>query len=287
MEDSDDSRRARPQRGSRFGLLGWLLFLLGAAVGVGLYYLMYLPLELDRRRLDHEEREARSEADLANGRLSVLEPSVDELRTERDQLRDERDRLRTESGLLASTVEAREAEIARLRSTRSQLEVQLRTEIAGGDISVQEVGGELRVRLADQVLFPPGSADLSPRGQAVLRRVATTLTSIEGHVIEVGGHTDHTPLSEATQAVFPTNWELSAARATHVVRFLQDDCAIPGDRLVAAGYSEYRPATALDTALGRSRNRRIELILRPLRASETVDAPADGAAHPDAPAPSP
>jgi chemotaxis protein MotB len=296
MADDDDgserSRRAAP-RGSRFGLLGWLLFLLGVGAGVGLYYLLYLPLDLDRQRLDRQEREARTEADVANGRLSVLEPSVDELRAERDQLREERDRLRTESGQLASTVEAREAEIARLESARTQIEAQLRAEIAGGDITVQEVGGELRVRLADQVLFPPGSADLSPRGQAVLRRVATSLTNIEGHVIEVGGHTDDTPLSEATQERFPTNWELSASRATHVVRFLQDECAIPGERLVAAGYSQYRPATALHTVAGRGRNRRIELILRPLRASEAADPLTDaegdapGATAADAPAPSP
>ena len=280
---NEDLDRRRPPR-SRFGLVGWLLFLLAMAVGVGLYYLVYLPLEHDRARLARQEREARSEADRASGRLSVLEPSVDGLTTERDQLRAERDRLQTESGQLASTVAEREAEIARLQAARNQLETQLHTEIAGGDISVEEVGGEIRVRLAEQILFPPGSADLSAHGQAVLRRVAATLSTIEGHVIEVGGHTDDTPLSEATQALFPTNWELSTARATHVVRFLQDECAIPGERLIAAGYSQYRPATTLETPAGRRQNRRIELLLRPLRATDATDAIADGGADAGTPA---
>lgn len=291
-DDLERADRRRPPARSRFGLVGWLLFLLTISVGVVLYDLIYVPLEQDRARLASQERDARSEADRASGRLSVLEPNVDALSTERDQLRAERDRLATESGQLASTVAEREAEIARLESTRTQLEAQLHTEIAGGDISIEAVGGEIRVRLADQILFPPGSADLSTHGQAVLRRVAATLSSIAGHVMEVGGHTDDTPLSEATQERFPTNWELSTARATHVVRFLQDECAIPGERLVAAGYSQYRPATHLDTPAGRRRNRRIELLLRPLRASDAADESTDDvdagtpAAAPDTATPS-
>ena len=271
IEEEEAARpRRRPKR-SGFGLVGWLLFLLAIGAGVGLYYLLYQPLENGRARLERELREAQREADRAGGRLSVLEPTVAELREGQDRLRAERDRLAAESGRLAGTVEAREAEIARLRSTREALESQLGTEIAGGEISVQEVDGELRVRLAEQILFPPGSPDLSPRGQAVIRRVATSLATLDRQIVEVGGHTDDTPLSEATQERFPTNWELSTARATHVVRFLQDECGIPGERLVAAGYSQYRPATALATPAGRRRNRRIELMLRPRRASDEAD----------------
>jgi chemotaxis protein MotB len=98
----------------------------------------------------------------------------------------------------------------------------------------------------------------------------------------VGGHTDATPLSATTQERFPTNWELSTARATQVVRFLQEQCAIPGERLAAAGYSQYRPATSLDTPAGRRRNRRIELTLRPLGPSESEDTEPDENATPDA-----
>jgi chemotaxis protein MotB len=275
MVDELDS--TRPPARSRLGLTGWLLFLLALAIGFVLYENVYVPLDQERARLESAERAARSDADRASGRLSVIEPNVAALTTERDALRAERDRLATESGQLASTVADRDAEIARLEGARTALEAQLHAEIAGGDISVEDVDGEIRVRLSDQILFAPGSADLSTHGQAVIRRVASTLSTIADHVIEVGGHTDDTPLSEATQVRFPTNWELSTARATQVVRFLQEQCAIPGDRLVAAGYSQYRPATTLQTPAGRRRNRRIELVLRPRRASdaaEVVAAPA-------------
>lgn len=274
MSETEESERPAPRRPARrggFGSLGWLLFLLAVGAGVGLFYLVYQPLEAARGRLERELRQAQREADHASGRLSVLEPNVEELREANERMRAERDRLAAESGRLATTVEEREAEIARLRSAREALEAQLGSEIAGGDITVQEVDGELRVRLAEQILFPPGSPDLSARGQAVIRRVASSLATLESQIVEVGGHTDDTPLSEATQERFPTNWELSTARATHVVRFLQDECSIPGDRLVAAGYSQYRPASALATPAGRRRNRRIELILRPRRASDGAD----------------
>jgi chemotaxis protein MotB len=278
---TNEAEGTREPRRSRFGLMGWLLFLLALAIGFVLYENVYVPLEQERARLEAAEREARSDADRAGGRLSVIEPNVTALTAERDALRADRDRLASESGQLASTVAEREAEIARLQSARSALESQLHSEIAGGEISVEDVGDEIRVRLADQILFPPGSADLSTHGQAVLRRVASTLSTIEEHVIEVGGHTDDTPLSETTQQRFPTNWELSTARATQVVRFLQDQCGIEGERLVAAGYSQYRPATRLDTPAGRRRNRRIELLLRPRRATDAADD-----ATPDAGTPS-
>jgi chemotaxis protein MotB len=151
-------------------------------------------------------------------------------------------------------------------------------EIRRGDILIQNENGELKVKLADQILFASGEAELSPRGQAVLRRVAETLASLEDHVIEVSGHTDALPLSDRIKERFATNWELSTARATHVVRFLEDECAIPGDRLAATGYSHFRPVADNASASGRRRNRRIELTLRPRAGQAPGSAPAAPAA---------
>jgi chemotaxis protein MotB len=80
-------------------------------------------------------------------------------------------------------------------------------------------------------------------------------------VIHVEGHTDGVNPSPALRERFPTNWELSAARAINVVRFLQTQGNIPGPRLVASGFSEFRPAASNRTEVGRRRNRRIELNL--------------------------
>jgi chemotaxis protein MotB len=77
---------------------------------------------------------------------------------------------------------------------------------------------------------------------------------------------------------FPTNWELSAARATNVVRFLQDQAKLDPRRLSASGYSEFRPRGTNDTEAGRRQNRRIEILLIPIPVAEQPPAPP--AAHP-------
>ena len=84
--------------------------------------------------------------------------------------------------------------------------------------------------------------------------------------IELGGHTDNQPIkSEEVLAKFPSNWELSTARATTVVRFLEETCEIPGERLVAAGFSQFRPVAKNSKPKGRAKNRRIEIALLPPR----------------------
>jgi chemotaxis protein MotB len=102
------------------------------------------------------------------------------------------------------------------------------------------------------VLFAPGEARLGEDSSQALKAVAAVLKD-DHHAIQVEGHTDTTPI---TTSMFPSNWELSAARAIAVVKFLNSQ-GIPNDHLVAAGYGEYQPLSLMDTA----RNRRIELKL--------------------------
>jgi chemotaxis protein MotB len=81
------------------------------------------------------------------------------------------------------------------------------------------------------------------------------------------GHTDGTRIvSSTTQEKFPTNWELSTARATNVVRFLQEQGKVPGAELVAVGFAEFRPVASNASAEGRRKNRRIEIVLVPHKA---------------------
>ena len=81
----------------------------------------------------------------------------------------------------------------------------------------------------------------------------------------VEGHTDNVPIRNALKAKFPSNWELSTARATSVVRFLQDQGGIDPSKLSATGLSYFRPVAANDTPEGREQNRRIEIVLAPSR----------------------
>ena len=151
---------------------------------------------------------------------------------------------------LASKVE----ELARYRS---EFFGKLKEALAG-QRDVQVVGD--RFVFQSEVLFPSGSAELQSSGEKQLGNVAQRLLEISAKipkeipwVLQVDGHTDSKPINTR---VFPSNWELSSARAIAVVKFLNSQ-GIPNDHLVAAGYGEFQPLSLMDTA----RNRRIELKL--------------------------
>jgi chemotaxis protein MotB len=111
--------------------------------------------------------------------------------------------------------------------------------------------------LTDRVLFDSGQADLKSEATPVLGQVAQLLRKEATHPVMVEGHTDAVPIRGSA---FPTNWELSTARASRVVRFLID-ASVPQSRLSAAGYASLHPIASNDTVAGRSRNRRVEIVL--------------------------
>jgi chemotaxis protein MotB len=111
--------------------------------------------------------------------------------------------------------------------------------------------------LTDQVLFDSGQAELKPQATPVLGKVAAILAREGRHQVMVEGHTDNVPIRGS---VFPTNWELSTARASRVVRFLIAG-GVAQMRLSAGGFAALHPIASNDTAGGRSRNRRVEIVL--------------------------
>jgi chemotaxis protein MotB len=157
----------------------------------------------------------------------------------------------------------------------------MKEEIAKGDIRLSQSGGRIKVDLVDKILFDVGDASISQRGEEVLSRVGSVLAAVQDKKIQVSGHTDDLNISERLVSTYPTNWELSAARATNVVRFLEEKANVPGRRLVAAAYGPWEPLATNKTTAGRARNRRIEIVLTP----QLAPAPVDGAvaAKPAAP----
>jgi chemotaxis protein MotB len=121
--------------------------------------------------------------------------------------------------------------------------------------------GKLTVNILDRVLFDSGEADLKPAGAAVLRKVATILASHPTLKIHVIGHTDNVRIRAAARNRFPSNWELSTARATAAVRFLTENAGVDPRRLGAVGYGEFRPVADNSTPEGRARNRRIAITI--------------------------
>ncbi|MEJ7596768.1 MAG: OmpA family protein [Kofleriaceae bacterium] len=146
-----------------------------------------------------------------------------------------------------------------------------------GDVTTAD--GAVRLELVDQILFPTGQADLTPKGRDLLGKVGAALKDVDDKQVWVQGHTDDQPIFvkkpkpepkkpakgkvvklEAPDAMLPfiTNWELSAARALTVVHYLQDEAKIDPTRLAAVAFSQYRPVSK-----AKAKNRRIEIVLYP------------------------
>jgi len=180
-----------------------------------------------------------------------------------EKLEGEKTELAAAKAEMAKDIEAKTGELAQLKGTYDKLEDKMKDEIAKGDIRLSQSGGRLRVDLVDKILFDSGEAQISKRGEGVLARVGAVLAAMDDKQIQVSGHTDKTPISEKLAPQFPTNWELSVARATNVVRFLQEKASVPPERMVASGYGEFHPIASNKNATGRARNRRIEILLTP------------------------
>jgi chemotaxis protein MotB len=118
----------------------------------------------------------------------------------------------------------------------------------------------LSVDLAEQIFFDSGRAALKAGGKDVLKKVGEALKAYENKIIRVVGHTDNVPVAKSLQSTYPSNWELSVARATNVVRYLQE-VGVPPERMVPSGRGEYDPVAPNDTPEGRQKNRRIEIML--------------------------
>ncbi len=146
----------------------------------------------------------------------------------------------------------------------------LSKEVEKGQLQVKQYQNMLSVDLAEQIFFDSGRATLKPAGKEVLKKVGDALKGYENKIIRVVGHTDNVQIAKSLQNKFPTNWELSVARATTVVRFLQD-VGIPPERMVASGRGEYDPVAPNDTEEGRQKNRRIEIMLIDKSLSDEIE----------------
>ncbi len=251
MSDIDFSRERPPRAGRSSPVLQWVVMSVCFAGSVALGWFGYMALRAEKQDGDS----ARERLERVEAQLAAAAERVEKLSAENEELVRERDNLTAE-------VAAKDGELSKLRATFDDLEDKMKEEIAKGEIHVSQAGGRVEVDLVDKILFPSGEAALSERGQEVLSRIGKALGSVEDKQIQVSGHTDDSPPSERLEKTFPTNWELSAARAVNVVRFLAEK-GVPSKRMVAAGHGEFQPIASNATEKGRARNRRIEILLTP------------------------
>jgi chemotaxis protein MotB len=147
-------------------------------------------------------------------------------------------------------------------STYQQLLKEMKAEIDEGQITIKELKGKLTMDVVDKILFDSGEARIKEDGLKVLQRVVDILQPVKDKNILIEGHTDNVPIVGRLAQRYPTNWELSHARAINVTRYLQEK-GIDPRILSATAYGEYQPIADNSTPEGRAKNRRIAIILLP------------------------
>jgi chemotaxis protein MotB len=161
----------------------------------------------------------------------------------------------------AAALSARGSRSGSADQTQSQFErirQALAQEIASGKAEVERDGARIIIRLAEQGSFRSGSADLQPTFTQVLTNVGRALSSSSSQVF-IEGHTDNVPV--VFNERFRSNWDLSAARSASVADYLAANAGVAPSRLRVSGHADTRPIDSNDTAAGRARNRRIEVII--------------------------
>jgi chemotaxis protein MotB len=195
----------------------------------------------------------------------VLKSKTDDLSKSIAELRQKTADLEAENTKLKENVaelKKKEAEVQSESNTYKQLTQEMKGEIAKGQITISELKGKLTLDVVDKILFASGQAEVTKEGLAVLKRVIDILKNVKDKAIRIEGHTDNVRIKGALVKHYPTNWELSAARAINVAKYLQQQ-EIDPTLLSATAFGEYKPIANNDTPEGRAKNRRIAIILLP------------------------
>jgi chemotaxis protein MotB len=200
------------------------------------------------------------------------------LRAELERLGKNVDEMLREKGTLAHALDDAKARLEELRKAQAAAEARaqlfqqfvqkFKALVDAGQLKITTRNGRLVLQLPTDVLFDSGQTAIKPAGKEALVQVARVLQTVRGRCFQVAGHTDNVPIQTPR---FPSNWELSTARAVEVVKLLAAQGEDP-QNLSGAGYGEFDPIAGNDTPAGRAKNRRIEITLQP-NLDELVSAP--------------
>jgi len=135
-------------------------------------------------------------------------------------------------------------------------------------LQINEKG--LVISLMEKYMFDSGKAEIYPEAEVILEEIVKECITVPNNM-NIEGHTDNVPIHTPE---FPSNWELSAARATNVTRYLIEKLDFPPKRLASGGYGEYQPVASNDTPDGRTKNRRVDVIVRRLPSGSAVTVSA-------------
>ena len=210
---------------------------------------------------------------LLNEKVSERDQEIVRLKSLMDQNHSnatDLDRLKQQMAGLSDAVSERDQEIARLKGILEQQKVTtaekdllklLQPEISKGNVSVHQVGEQLKINLTSGLLFDSGKAQLKPAGIDVIKRVGGVLKEFPERQISVGGYTDNIPIRGVLQKTFPNNMELSKARAEHAATALEYG-GVSKAKVTFAGHADTDPVADNKTEVGRKQNRRVEIVVQ-------------------------
>jgi chemotaxis protein MotB len=161
--------------------------------------------------------------------------------------------------LTRAQLDAAHAEHQRTKEIYDDVVHKLKSQIDAGELQVEIRDERMVLDMQNDILFDSGRVDIKPAGAKDLDAVADVLKSLPDRQFQVAGHTDNVPISTAQ---YPSNWELSSARAIRVIHYLNGK-GVRNEQLSAAGYAAVDPVASNDTPEGRKQNRRLEITLQP------------------------
>lgn len=148
-----------------------------------------------------------------------------------------------------------------MKEMQDTLNASLDEQIRQNNVLVQKLKDLTVIEIGEAALFASGQSDLTEQGAAVIRQLTKALREYPEYHIRVEGHTDSVPIGKNLKSRLASNWELSTARATAVVRYMRDVLGVDPARSSAAGYAQYRPVAGNDTKEGRAKNRRVRMVV--------------------------
>jgi len=237
----------------------FVLLLLTGCVSQGKYDLKAKELQT----LTSKSEDLQAQLQAKTSESEALKINKGSLIQEKEALQKENDALQAKINELSQKAEKAE-QLEKATQTYQDLQKKLEKEIQEGQVQIKEMKDRLTMTMVDKIIFPSGSAVISKEGKKVLDKVISILKDVKDKRIQIEGHTDNVKIVSELKNRFPTNWELSTARATEVVRYLQEKGGLNPALLSATGYGEHQPVAPNDTEEGRHKNRRIEIVLLPL-----------------------
>lgn len=261
-----------------------LVSVLGGCVTSKTFEAKEAELAKTRDELQDTQKQAQANLDYATAKSDELKACQSQARAEQIQSQSDfaaatvaQTKIEAELGETRQKLEQciKSTEVARkytdtLKAREDSLREKMKTEVASKEVEISRLRDQLSVRVLDRILFQSGRADILPKGKKVLDKLVDVFTTTDD-MIRVEGHTDSVPIGQKLKDKNNSNWELSSARASSVVRYFELGLKIEPTRMEAVGFSKFRPVSTGNTPEDLKRNRRVEIVLTAPRIPEPAE----------------